>query len=229
MRVLAIDTSCAGCSVAIYDGDTRHVLACESQAMLRGHAEALPAMVQAVLTGVEGGVNSLGKVAVGVGPGSFTGIRIGLSMARAIAVSLEIPVVGVPTLVAFVGPLLDNPRPGVIASVIDARHGQVYFQLFESKGRQILAPRVATLRDAVRAIGSGPVRIVGDAAVALAEEALRAGAEADASEAVPYPDIVALARIGLAADPASWPPRPLYVKAPDAHPAQGYAVARVEG
>jgi tRNA A37 threonylcarbamoyladenosine modification protein TsaB len=124
--------------------------------------------------------------------------------------------------------LLDNPRPGVIASVVDARHGQVYFQLFESKGRQILAPRVASLRDAVRAIGSGPVRIVGDAAAALAEEALRAGAEADASDAVPFPDIVALARIGLAADPAAWPPRPLYVKPPDAHPASGYAVARDE-
>jgi len=229
MRILAIDTSCGAASVAVYDGATRETLARESLPMSQGHAEALAPTVDRLMREVDGGFPSIGRVAVGIGPGSFTGIRIGLAMARAIALTLEVPVVGISTLVAFVGPLLEHPQPGVIASAVDARHGHVYFQLFESKGRPILAPRLASLRDAVRQIGGGPARIVGNAAALLAEESQRAGVEVDASEAAAFPDIVALARIGLAADPEAWPARPLYVKAPDAHPSTGDAVARIEG
>ena len=79
--------------------------------------------------------------------------------------ALNIPVVGVSTLVAFAGPLLLEPQPGIIASAIDARHGRVYFQLFEATGRPPLAPpRVDGLREAARAIGPGPVRLAGSGA-----------------------------------------------------------------
>ena len=228
MRVLAIDTSRGACSAAVYDGPTRTALARESEPMTRGHSEALAPMVERVLKASEGGAAALTKIAVAVGPGSFTGLRIGVAMARAMALSLGVPVVGVSTLIAYCGPMLDDPRPGVIASVIDASHGHVYFHLIDSKAKQIFSPRVVTLRDAVRAIGGSPARIVGDAAALLAEEARRAGVEVDASAASAYPDIVALARIGLAADPAQWPARPLYIKAPDAQPGRDGGVARVE-
>jgi tRNA threonylcarbamoyladenosine biosynthesis protein TsaB len=227
MRILAIDTSCGATSVAVFDGEAQQTLVRESVVMTRGHAEALTPMVQRAIGEVEGGFGAIGRVAVGVGPGSFTGIRIGLAMARAISLTLETPIVGISTLVAFVGPLMEQPGPGVVASVIDARHGHVYFQLFESNGRPILAPRLTSLRDAVRLIGGGPARLAGDAAALVAEEALRGGVAFDASEAAPFPDIIALARIGLAADPETSPARPLYVKAPDAHPSLGDAVMRV--
>lgn len=227
MRVLAIDTSRGACSAAVYDGATRTALARESEPMTRGHSEALAPMVERVLK-ASGGAAAVTKIAVAVGPGSFTGLRIGVAMARAMALTLGVPVVGVSTLIAYCGPMLDDPRPGVIASVIDASHGHVYFHLIDSKAKQIFSPRVVSLRDAVRAIGGSPARIVGDAGALLAEEARRAGVEVDASAAAPYPDIVALARIGLAADPAQWPARPLYIKAPDAQPGRDDSVARVE-
>jgi len=227
MRVLAIDTSRGACSAAVYDGATRTALARESEPMTRGHSEALAPMVERVLK-ASGGAAAITKIAVAVGPGSFTGLRIGVAMARAMALTLGVPVVGVSTLIAYCGPMLDDPRPGVIASVIDASHGHVYFHLIDSKAKQIFSPRVVSLRDAVRAIGGSPARIVGDAGALLAEEARRAGVEVDASAAAPYPDIVALARIGLAADPAQWPARPLYIKAPDAQPGRDDSVARVE-
>ncbi len=229
MRVLAIDTSCGAASAAIYDGVARAMLASESHAMAQGHAEALGPIVERLMRQVEGGFSAIGRVAVCVGPGSFTGIRIGLAMARAIALTIEAPIVGVSTFAAFAGPLLAAPRLGAIASVIDARHSKVYFQLFESSGRPILAPRVASLREAVRLIGGAPARLAGDAAALVAEEAQRSGVEFDASQAVPFPDIRTVARIGLAADPEAWPARPLYVKAPDANPSSGDAIARVEG
>jgi tRNA threonylcarbamoyl adenosine modification protein YeaZ len=228
MRILAIDTSRGACSAAVYDGALRFALARESLPMSRGHAEALAPMVERVLKATDGGAAALGKIAVTVGPGSFTGLRIGVAMARAMGLALGIPVVGVSTLIAYCGPMLDDPRPGVIAAVVDASHGNVYFHLIDSKAKQIFSPRVVSLRDAVRAIGGSPARIVGDAAGLLAEEARRAGVEVDASAASDFPDIVALARIGLAADPVAWPARPLYIKPPDAQPPRDDAIARIE-
>jgi len=229
MRILAIDTSCGAASAAVYDDVARATLALESTPMAHGHAEALGPMVERGMRAVEGGFATIGRVAVCVGPGSFTGIRVGLAMARAIALTLETPIVGVSTLVGLAGPLLEEPRSGLIGAAIDAKHGSVYFQLFESSGRPMFAARIASLRDVIRAIGAGPARFTGNAAGLLVEAAQRAGLEFDVSEAAPYPDILAVARIGLAADPAASPPRPLYVKPPDAHPAAIGGIARAEG
>jgi tRNA threonylcarbamoyladenosine biosynthesis protein TsaB len=229
MRILAIDTSCGAASAAVYDDVARELFAQETIAMAQGHAEALGPMVERVMSPVQGGFATIGRVAACIGPGSFTGIRIGLAMARAIALTIDAPVIGVTTFVAFAGPLLVEPKPGVIATAIDAKHGQVYFQLFESTGRPILAPMIATLREVVRVIGSGPARLAGNAAAMVAEEAERAGLLFDASEASAYPDVLSIARVGLAADPEAFPARPLYVKPPDAHPSPGDAIARTEG
>ncbi len=114
MRVLAIDTSCAAASVAVYDAVERRALAAETRPMAQGHAEALGPMVQSAMAQVEGGFPTIDRIAVCVGPGSFTGIRISIAMARAMGVALGAPVVGVSSLIAFAGPLLADPRPGVI-------------------------------------------------------------------------------------------------------------------
>jgi tRNA threonylcarbamoyl adenosine modification protein YeaZ len=229
MRILALDTSCAAASVAVYDSDERRALVADTQPMAQGHAEALGPMVQRAMEQVEGGFPTIGRIAVCVGPGSFTGIRIAIAMGRAMGVAIQAPVVGVSSLIAFAGPLLADPRPGVIVSAIDARHGQIYFQLFEPSGRPLFAPRVAKLRDAIRLIGGGPARLCGNAAPLIAEETQRLPGEFDSSQATPYPDIVAIARAGLALDPATAPARPLYIKPPDAQPHQGETIARAEG
>ena len=194
--------------------------------MTRGHAEALAPMVEEAMRDIEGGFPSLARIAVAVGPGSFTGIRVGLAMARAMGVALAIPVVGVSTLAAFAAPLLSEPRTGIVASTIDARHGSVYFQLFEPSGRPLGPPRCDTLQECVRAIGAGPAWFAGDAAALAASEAQRAGLPYDLDAARVAPDIVALARVGLAVDPAKSPARPLYVKPPDARPNAAEPIAR---
>src|SRR5579871_2001633 len=189
MRILAIDTSCGAASVAVVEGGRAQPLAVMSRPMARGHADALAPMVEEAMRGIEGGFPSLTRVAVATGPGSFTGIRIGLAMARAMGLALAIPVVGVSTLVAFAAPLLSNPRPGIIAAAIDARHGSVYFQLFEASGRPLGPPRCDTPRECVRAIGAGPAWLAGDAAAIIASEAHRAGLPYDREAARDAPDI----------------------------------------
>jgi len=226
MRILAIDTSCGAASVAVVEGGVAEPLAVMSRPMARGHADALAPMVEEVMRGLDGGFGSLTRIAVATGPGSFTGIRIGLAMARAMAVALGIPVVGVSTLAAFAAPLLSAPRQGIIAAAIDARHGSVYFQLFEPSGRPLGPPRCDTARECVRAIGAGPAWLAGDAAALVANEAQRAGLPYDLGAAGDAPDIVALAWMGLAVDAATNPARPIYAKAPDARPNQAEAIAR---
>lgn len=227
MRILAIDASCGAVSGGVLDSGAAEAIAQRSEPMARGHAEALAPLLERLMENVEGGFASLDRIAATVGPGSFTGIRIGLATARAIGLALDIPVIGVSTLVAFAGPLLfDEPGPGIIASVIDARHGRVYFQLFEPTGRPLIPPRLEGLREAVRAIGAGPVRMAGDGARLLAVEAARAGFDVELTGGAAFPDILAVARVGLAADPRDCPPRPLYLKPPDAQPAVGASLAR---
>lgn len=226
MRILAIDTCCGAVSACILDSGSDKPIAQRSESMARGHAEALAPLLEQLMSDVEGGFAGLDRIAVTAGPGSFTGIRIGLATARAVGLALDIPVVGVSTLVAFAGPLLAEPRPGIIASAIDARHGRVYLQLFEATGRPLAPARIAGLRDAVRAMGAGPVRITGSGAPALAAEAARIGLPVEWADGADFPDIAAVALVGLAADPRDCPPRPVYLKPPDAQPATSDGVAR---
>ena len=226
MRILAVDTACGAASAAIVDSGRAEPLAAISRPMTRGHAEALAPIVAEAGASVEGGFATLDRIAVTVGPGSFTGIRVGLALARAMGLALGVPVVGVSTLVACAAPLLSAPRPGVIAAAIDARHGSVYFQLFEATGRPLGPARCDTVRECVRGIGAGPALLVGDAASLVAAEAHRAGLPYDLSAAADAPDIVGVARIGLALDPALHPPRPLYLKPPDARPTPAASIAR---
>jgi tRNA threonylcarbamoyladenosine biosynthesis protein TsaB len=226
MRILAIDTSCGAASVAIVESGQIEPLAVVSQVMTRGHAEALAPMVEEAALGVDGGLATLDRIVVTIGPGSFTGIRVGLAMARAMGLALGIPVVGVSTLAALAAPLLSEPRPGVIAAAIDARHGSAYFQLFEASGRPLGPPRCDALRECVRGIGAGPALLTGDAAALIATEAHRAGLPYDLGAAANAPDIVAVARMGLALDPAGNPARPHYIKPPDARPNPAEPIAR---
>jgi tRNA threonylcarbamoyladenosine biosynthesis protein TsaB len=166
---------------------------------------------------VEGGFDSIGRVAVTIGPGSFTGIRIGISAARAFGLACDVPVVGVSTLAALAAPLMKQDPPCTVVSAIDARHGQIYVQAFTPEGRTLVSARIAPVRETVRQFGSGPLRISGSGAQAVAIEAWTMGLKADVADVLNAPDIAYVARLGALAD-ANVLARPLYLKAPDAKP-----------
>lgn len=224
MRVLAIDTALGACSVAVVetDGGEAHV---SSLAMERGHAEALMPEVARVLEAA-GGLGSIARIAVTVGPGSFTGLRVGLACARAIGLGTGLPVIGVSTLTLLAAPALDvGDELTTVAAAIDARHGRVFFQAFAGDGRSLVPARLVDARDAARAIGEGPALVVGSGA-GLVIAAAEGGSVTAADGALAAPDPIWLARLGAAGNPAESPPRPLYLKAADAHPQQAGRIAR---
>ncbi len=130
---LAIDTALGACSVCVYDGDPGMPVAIETEEMATGHAEALMPMIEQVMARTPGRFASLSRIAVSIGPGSFTGLRIGISAARGLALAAGRPGVGVSTLAAYAAPLIRASDPGVIAVAIDARHGSVFFQCFTTQ------------------------------------------------------------------------------------------------
>lgn len=226
MYVLAIDTALTACSVAVLNADSDGVIAGDSLFMERGHAEALIPMVEQVMRDCGLGFSDLDRIGATVGPGSFTGLRVGLSAARGFALATRRPAVGVTTFAAFAAPFLalDDLHP--VAVAIDARHDHVFLQMFGAGGRTLIAPRIMSTKDAARSVARGGVRLVGSGA-ALVAEAWPPGEDAPlAVEVIAAPDVAWVARLAAAADPAQAEPRPLYLRAPDAKPQDAARVAR---
>jgi tRNA threonylcarbamoyladenosine biosynthesis protein TsaB len=227
MKILAIDTALDACSAAIYDSEEEKMLAVLSHDMRRGHAEALIPAIADVMMAAQLDFPQLDRIAVTVGPGSYTGLRVGISAAKGIALVNGKPAVGITTLAALSAPLIaDDPAVPVVAA-IDARHGNVYFHMAGAGQRVLLSARHAPIEDAVRLVSSGPVRIVGPAAGLLASHWPRHNGTAPlAIEMRSKPSIEWVARLGASTEPARAPVKPLYLRAPDVTPQQLHHVPR---
>jgi tRNA threonylcarbamoyladenosine biosynthesis protein TsaB len=220
MLILAIDTALDACAAAVLDTKAARLVAQESHPMKRGHAEALMPLIARVMNEAAIGFTALDRIVVTTGPGSFTGLRVGLSAARGIALAADRPVVGVTTLGAYAAPVVStNATPPVIAA-IDARHDQVYFQVVSGDGGALVSPRIAPIEEALRASQFGTPHLVGNAARLLADRWPKDAPPPFQVDALPAPDITWVAWLGAAVNPETAPARPYYLRAPDAKPSR---------
>jgi len=206
MIVLALDTCLGACSAAVVD-DGR-VLGRALEPMTRGHQERLAPMVREVMAAAGLPFSSLDRIGVTVGPGSFTGLRVGLAFAKGLALALDRPCIGVGALDALAATLGSD---GAVAAAIDSGRGQIYLQSFRG-GEALTAPSVMSLDEAratLNALGGGV--LTGPGASLLAE-----GLAGFQIAELAVADPAAIARLAAAAPVA--PPRPLYLRPPDAKP-----------
>ena len=218
MLILAIDTALDACAAAVLDTSTGKIIAQESQPMKRGHAEALMPLLARVMKASGVAFAAVDRIAATTGPGSFTGLRVGLSAARGIALAAGKPVVGVTTLTAYAAPIVSEDRGHPVISAIDARHDHVYYQVLGGDGSSLVKPKVAPIAEALDAARFGAPHLVGNASEILAN---RWPADAPPPVSVvnlPAPDIAWVAWLGAAVDPETAPARPYYLRAPDAKP-----------
>ncbi|MBR1223691.1 tRNA (adenosine(37)-N6)-threonylcarbamoyltransferase complex dimerization subunit type 1 TsaB [Bradyrhizobium sp. AUGA SZCCT0176] len=218
MLILAIDTALDACAAAVLDTDTTKIIAQESQPMKRGHAEALMPLIARVMKASGIAFTSLDRVAVTKGPGSFTGLRVGLSAARGIALAAGKPVVGLTTLTAYAAPFVGENSEHPIISAIDARHDHVYFQVVSGDGGSLVKPKVAPISEALDASRFGAPHLVGNAAKILADRWPANAPPPFRVDAQPAPDITWVAWLGAAVSPEMSPASPYYLRAPDAKP-----------
>ncbi|XSC48520.1 tRNA (adenosine(37)-N6)-threonylcarbamoyltransferase complex dimerization subunit type 1 TsaB [Bradyrhizobium sp. RDT10] len=218
MLILAIDTALDACAAAVLDTSAGGVIALESQAMTRGHAEALMPLIARVMKTSGVAFAALDRIAATTGPGSFTGLRVGLSAARGIALAAGKPVVGVTTLTAFAAPVVSETSEHPVISAIDARHDHVYFQVLGGDGHSLIKAKVAPIAEALDAARFGTPHLIGNAAKILADRWPADAAPPFKVDQQAAPDIAWVAWLGAAVSPESSPARPYYLRAPDAKP-----------
>ena len=173
--------------------------------------ERIAGLTRDLMTTAGVGFDAIDRIGVTTGPGSFTGLRVGLAFAQGLGAPLSRPVVGLSSLDALAG---STAASGAVMAAIDARRGQVYARAFHD-GAPLGPPEALSLSDARARAGTlGPgLRLVGSGAPLLAE-----GLQNAEVLALAAPTLAALARLTLDADAGAAPPRPLYLRAPDATP-----------
>jgi N6-L-threonylcarbamoyladenine synthase len=219
MIILALDTAGADCAAALYDSGSDTVLGEASETIGKGHAERLMAITDRALEQAGVSLSAVGRIAVTVGPGSFTGIRVGVAAARGFALSLGVPAVGVTTLAVMAAARREETPGRAVLAAMDAKRGEIYLQPFDASGQPLDEPRAVTIGDAQAFAAAFDGEIAGSAAPLLKPGA--AGGDGDR-----FP-IAVVARLGAAVPPSSGKPKPLYLRGPDAKPQAGFAIARV--
>ena len=209
MCVLALDTALAGCSVAFYDGEKFFT---EAADMDRGQAEHLVPMIGRVLAKAGADYADIENIVTTVGPGAFTGLRIGLSTARALGLALDVPVTGVSTLNVIARKFVaenDVATDEVLCVLLETRRADFYVQFGEGT-----PPEALQADEIVERLGTdGQVVFVGDA-VARFKEVVTPLPAWRFVEGYALPDPCFMAQMA-AAGRADLPPEPLYLRDAD--------------
>lgn len=209
MRILALDTSSRRGSVAVFDAGALVARAYHTE--LSAHAERLAPLVDQVLSEAGIAKATVERVAVGMGPGSFTGLRVGIAFARGIALGLRIPSVGVGSLAAMARAAPPGSNPERVA-VLDARRGEVFAQAFLDH-EPVGPPDVLAQEEAREALlGRFP------GALFLGEMAEALGLPAHRSELTDLPDAFGVGLLSASLDPSAWVRAPIYVRDAGATP-----------
>jgi tRNA threonylcarbamoyladenosine biosynthesis protein TsaB len=213
-----MDTALGACSVALADGD--RVRAHEHRGMARGHAEALAPMVQDIMRRAGAAFAEIDRIGVTTGPGTFAGQRVGLAFARALALALSKPAVGVTTLDVMAAEALANDQAArLCVAAADAKRGEIYLGA-RSRDGQVLEPVLLPLADAPARVAAlleglgGELVLAGTAAEALGP-LLRSAGLSSRDSLVRQPDAIFVAQLAAIA-PVGPSPAPLYLRPPDA-------------
>jgi tRNA threonylcarbamoyladenosine biosynthesis protein TsaB len=230
MNILAFDTCFDGCSVCVAARRADAVVELDAtmERFETGHAERLIPMIRETMERARLGFDQLDRIAVTVGPGTFTGTRIGVAAARALALASNAKTVGVSSLAVMAEVAGREMHAEVLAVVVDARRGEVYAQAFGAGGGLDArsAPQLLSIEEAAQLGGSGSIVFVGSGAAAVAQVATRAGRNATARLPDLLPDAIALAHIAASLAASDAPLVPFYLRPPDAKPQDGKAIAR---
>lgn len=223
MITLGLDTATSACAVALWDADKACPLAIRAELMPRGLAEHLVPMVQAVMAGAGLGFGDITRIGVTIGPGTFTGLRIGLAAARGLALAADVPLVGVTSLEAAVTGLNPDQRAGhTLLACIESRRDDLFIQPFSADLVPLGPPAdvlPADLPGHVAALGlHGPLLLVGDAVDRAAQALGPWPADVRTRETSGGAEALAAARIAAslsATDLALRPADPFYLRPPD--------------
>jgi tRNA threonylcarbamoyladenosine biosynthesis protein TsaB len=226
MNLLGIDTAANLCAACVYDTDAKHELGRSVRDIGKGHAEVLMDVISEALGAASLTFAGIGAVAVAIGPGSFTGIRVGVSVARGLGLALKVPVAGVTTLEALAFEAREQFGAKRVLAAIDGGRDGIYSSVYDDFGKIDYAPAVLDLEIVVE-LASNVDIVTGSGAARIAGAAKQKGLILGSTRATA--DVGAYARLAMAKGFSDEKPRPLYLRAPDAKPQTRFALPRKEG
>ncbi|PSJ57933.1 tRNA (adenosine(37)-N6)-threonylcarbamoyltransferase complex dimerization subunit type 1 TsaB [Pseudaminobacter soli (ex Li et al. 2025)] len=223
MKLLAIDCSARLCAACVYDADAGKELGREVLDLGKGHAEHLMGVVEAAMKAGELAFADLGAVAVSVGPGSFTGVRVGVSATRGLALALGIPAIGVTTLEALAAEARALHGPRTVLAALDGGRGELQAAVYDDVGATLFEPAVIDLARATSLATEYVAALAGTAAEMIA--ATLPGQDTVIGPVGPTADIGVYAKLAAGKQPGERP-KPLYLREPDAKPQAGFVLPR---
>ncbi len=224
MNLLAIDTAANLCAACVWDTEAGVERGRSVADLGKGHAEYLMTTIAEALAAAGCGYGDLGMLAVATGPGSFTGVRVGVATSRGLALALKIPAVGVSTLDAMAAEAA-VARPGrKVLAAIDAGRDEFYVALYDELAKPVYGPAVTTLATALEIARRDLPVLAGSAARKIADGLFPLSPVVGPEAATA--DIATYARIAAARGPDPRPPVPLYLREPDAKPQAGFILPR---
>ncbi len=226
--LLAIETATAACSVALWcDGTETHAF----EVVGRGHAERLLPMLAATTAEANVDLAEVAAIGVGIGPGAFTSLRIGIAAARGLALALDRPCFGVTSLEALAAaacPLAARQQLSCVLAALDSKRRDLFVQPFAAEGAPLAAPSIiaddgaAALLEAVGVRREETIGIAGDGASMVAASLSAAGYAHRIIDECRHPTALSVVRLTalrwLAGERPQMPPRPLYLRPADTGP-----------
>lgn len=229
MNILAFDTCLDACSAAVFSDVDGGARVCAFEPMATGQAERLVPMISEVVGTAGLTFKDINRIAVSVGPGTFTGTRIAIAAARAFSLAMNVPVVTATSLAVIAQQvaqcLSDVPKVAAIAVAVDARRGQVYWQRFSrSGGLEALSDPLVLTPEMAASQNAGEVCAIAGSGAELV--ASHAPAKYRVFSSITLPHAGDLAAMAVHIQPVG-PPKPLYLRPADAKPQVGKSIARV--
>lgn len=215
------------CAACLYDGERKKFIASISKEIGRGHAEHLPSVIQDVLDQAKLTFKDITHLAVTIGPGSFAGIRVGISYCRALALALKIPATGISSLNAMAYGAICETQKDALA-VLDARRGEVYLSALNASGEALIEPKALSYEDALLIMSSGKFTLCGNGITPVKEIDNRVFSEIEITNERAFPEIEMVAKLAtnLIKDGIAQELRPQYLRQADAKPNVNFALDR---